>query len=403
MKRSIWKNIWVLVMGLTSLISVGCSSSNKASDSAGGSSGSAESWQGGMQKLNATVSDLIPYVFDDRQFNDPKNYDVIEERTKDLAVLAHKLDQSKEGAVVPPSADPALVFFANQFQGDLTRAYESLLSDHRSYAQSVLKTSISYCVSCHTRGDTGPKFNFQTNSQFVTKLRPLERAKFFTATRQFDSAMKEYLGLLENPSTGRERPFDIERAARGALAISVRVNKDPKTSKRIATDVANRSSTPLFVRSDAETWVKAISEWESDRSPAPQTEAAFLSRTRGLIRRAESQQRYSADMRGDIYYLRATGLVHDYFQRFPQGKDSAEMFYLAGMSYQALRELGFWTIHEMYFERCIRQSPHTKLARQCYEQFEQSVLLGYSGSAGLFLPAGVGKQLEELRTLSTLK
>lgn len=385
-------------------ILIGCSSSNRESQPSGSAEAKpSETWQGKMQSLNATVSELIPYVFDDRQFNDPKNYEKIEEKTKALAGLAHGIDPSQKGSAAAPNQDPAIGFFANQFQGDLARAYESLKSDHRSYAQSVLKTSISYCVSCHTRTDSGPKFNFQTDGSFSAKLRPMDRAKFFTATRNYEGALKEYLGILENPSLGRERPFDIERAARGALAISVRVNKDPKTSRRIAQDVMKRDSTPLFVKSDAESWLKAISEWESDRTGTASTEPGYLQRVRSLLKRAEKEQRYSADMRGDIYYLRATGLVHDYFQQFPKGKSAAEMFYLAGLSYQALRELGFWTIHEMYFEQCIRQAPHTRLARDCYEQFEQSVLLGYSGSAGLFLPASVGKQLQELRALTTLK
>lgn len=380
-----------------------CAATDKNTNDSASTETASPSWQGRMQQLNVTISDLIPYVFDDRQFYDPKNFSVIEEKTKAFASLAHGLDQTKKGAVAPPSSDPALAFFSTQFQSDLQRAQESLTADHRGYAQSVLKTSISYCVSCHTRTDSGPKYNFQTDDGFVKKLRPLDRAKYYTAVRQYESALKEYLGILENPAIGRERPFDVERAARGALAISVRVNKDPKTSKRIAEDVIKRSTTPLFVKSDAESWVKAINEWQTDSAKLPSTEAGFVSRIKSLINKANSQQRYSADMRGDIYYLLATSLVHDYFQKFPNPKNPAEMFYLAGMSYQALRELGFWTIHEMYFERCIRQAPHSPLARTCYEQFEQSVLLGYSGSGGLFLPAAVGKQLLDLRALATAK
>ena len=65
--------------------------------------------------------------------------------------------------------------------------------------------------------------------------------------------------------------------------------------------------------------------------------------------------------------------------------------------------MGFWSLHEMYYERCVRDGAHRPIARMCYEKLEQSLLLGYSGSAGVFLPLSVMKQLKELRELTTVK
>lgn len=74
----------------------GCSSSQKSDSSIQQKTEEATSWSGQMQRLNMTVSELVPYVFDDRKFYDPKNYAEIEEHTKTLASLAHGLDQSQK-------------------------------------------------------------------------------------------------------------------------------------------------------------------------------------------------------------------------------------------------------------------------------------------------------------------
>lgn len=359
-----------------------------------------QNWNSKMVEISHQLSVMGPYIFDERQFSDPANFETIRKQTKKLYELSQSIDPKHAEKFETPSSDPAIPYFATQFREDIQRAHESLESDHRTYARSVLRTSMSYCISCHTRSDAGPKFTEYMSDAFVLKLQPMERARYYTATRQYESALKQFIAILEDPNTGKNRPFDIERAARSALAIAVRVYKDPEQATKIVKDVIDKPVTPLFVRNDATAWLKSIQAWKKDKNTILATEAGMLSKVKGLIAQAEAQQRYPADMKGDIYYLRATSLIHDYFNKYSKPKYATEMYYYAGASYDALKELGFWTLHEMYYEKCVRETPHSAMARKCYESLEQSVLLGYSGSAGLFLPATVQKQLNELRALA---
>ena len=52
-------------------------------------------WSGPMQNMAADVRQLIPYLYDRRAFDDPKNHDVILKSLKDFAQAAHKLDPEK--------------------------------------------------------------------------------------------------------------------------------------------------------------------------------------------------------------------------------------------------------------------------------------------------------------------
>ena len=53
----------------------------------------------------------------------------------------------------------------------------------------------------------------------------------------------------------------------------------------------------------------------------------------------------------------------------------------------------FDQLSNLYFESCVRSSPHSELAEKCYQRFEQNVYFGYTGSSGTHLPEKVKDQL----------
>lgn len=62
--------------------------------------------------------------------------------------------------------------------------------------------------------------------------------------------------------------------------------------------------------------------------------------------------------------------------------------------------MNFWTMHETFYEQCIRLRPGTEQARQCFAKLKDSVTLGYSGSAGVNIPSEVSARLEGFRLMS---
>ena len=52
------------------------------------------------------------------------------------------------------------------------------------------------------------------------------------------------------------------------------------------------------------------------------------------------------------------------------------------------------------FEACVRENPKTPLARRCFQQLSDRVYLGFTGSAGTFIPEEELARLTELRGLA---
>lgn len=355
------------------------------------------SWAGKMQELSQTLSDLILQVSSDQKYNSAEELPKIEKNAKKLADLAHDLKSVK---IPRPDSDPSISILAGLFSEEATRAYQEFKRGNRSYARGILKTISGYCISCHTRNDVGPSFESLPAFSSLPNLNPLEKAEIYTATRQFDKGLAEYQSFISDSNNAQAKPFEWEKAIREYLVLSVRVKKDPEISLKIIEKVLETPKAPYYLKVQAKEWKDSISKWKKEMGKKFQSEEGLHSEAIRLIAAAKTLQKYPADRSGDIYYLRATSIIHEMLQKYPQGKFSAEAFLMAGLSYEALRDLNIWSLHEIYYAGCIHKQPHSSLAQNCYRFYEESIYLGYTGSGGSSLPDDELQRLDVLEKLA---
>ena len=361
-----------------------------------------ESWSEKMRSLEKTLQSLLIDLSSDELFNSPKNFKRIEKDAKNFSMLAHGLKMSKaSNGGASPDADPSIQIIANQFSSEASRAYKLLASGHRAYARNALKSMTGYCMACHTRNASGPNFQNLSMSPQLQSLPDLEKANFLAATRQFDRALETYEGILSKSS--EHQPYDWEKSARSALAIAVRVKKDPDRAMSIVDKLLADQKAPLFIKEQASQWKESLKSWKAEKTNAPQTEEAYFSLAVKLMADAKTLQKYPADRSADILYLRASSAVHDLLSFAPNSPRAADALYLAGLSYEALNDLTLSDSHELYFLECISRAPHTEKARQCFKHYEKSVYFGYSGSGGTILPEEIMDRLRNLDNLSKPK
>lgn len=378
---------------------VGCSSKSRTggteTDSTKGAPPPA-GWSEKMQSLSKTLSDLLPLVASSSKFNDEKNRTRIDEDTKRLKSLAHSL---KSGGT--PNEDPSLRVMTGLFDEDIERALQSLQSGNREYARNILKDTTAYCIQCHTQTANGPDFPRLNLDINTSELNPLERAEFFAATRQFDRALESYTDVLGSDDLAKADPFEWERAARSALAIVVRVRKDPKAAQELIARIEKNKGLPQSTRKSLAYWKQSVKDWLKEKTPKLTTPADQIKHAQTLINRAQKNQEFPLDHSQDILYFRASSLLHDFLSDRSQNPElAAQGLYLAGMSAEATRDMNFWTLHETYYEMCIKTLPHSKQAQSCFARLQDSVTLGYSGSGGVRIPPEVGRRLEQFKELA---
>lgn len=342
-----------------------------------------EAWRDTMKQIAKTLGEAVPYLFTSPVSDQKK----LAEKVHKLTEITKKIDLKEIHSVKFPDDDPALPYIAQMFRSDLVRAESALEAGHVTYAQGVLKSSMNYCLACHTRHEAGTQFPLlDAFKEPLKKASWIERIEIEAATRQYDPVMASVMAQLKEPIAPDMSSLDLERGARIALSILVRIKKDPVRAQLLARAMHDSSKSTVSMKEAATQWQKDIREWQKDQDK----KAGGLNEAKRLIGAGR-------DANAEVRNLRATVVLHDFIQTKPDEKDTAEALFLLGRSYRNLGEIGLWNIHELYFAACIDKLPHSKQAESCFRDYEESVVLGYSGSSGVHLPKAVRDQISDMR------
>ena len=354
-------------------------------------------WNKKMQGLGETFSELLPDLADSSPL-DTKARTRLEKGSKKLASLAHSINMPK--ANLPPDSDPTLPFVAARFDKEVRRANHAIQNGNYEYGKALLRNVGGYCITCHTRNDQGPEFpKFEFNPK-TAKLSPLQRAELFSALRQFDAALEIYEKMTADKELAAQDQWTWGKGLRRGLNLAVRVKKDPDRALSLVAQAQALPQTPGFFARYLPVWKKSLTEWKGERVGKTETEESLYEEALRLAAEGRALQEFSLDSSGDVLYLRSSAAAHDLLGRFPKGKRTAEALLLEGKAYDLLEERMNAPLANFYYEACIRHSPHTPVAHQCFERFESNLLFGYSGSAGTFIPKDLSELSAELRKLA---
>ncbi len=357
-------------------------------------------WREKMQALAATMGELLPELVSKK--GDPA---IIEKDAKALSELSHELQPGllNKKMAPPEDADPSLAIIAGKFSEDTKAAYRAIKAGNIEYGKNRLRTVTAYCIACHTRHDKGPNFPVFPLDPRSEKLAPEELAALYVATRQFDKGLDSFEALIKDKEFAKTKPFEWEHSVRNALALSVRVKNDPDSAKKVVTAALASPILPDYTRGYLTKWQKAIESWKSESRKKIEGETALLKEMRRLLGEAKSAQVFPVDRSAEVQYLRAQSVAHDLLRQAKSAKVKAEGLLTVGIVTEYLNNYVIWPMQEPYYDACVRQVPHTDLAMQCYERFEESTYLGYTGSAGTMIPEDVQVVVAELKALAKPK
>lgn len=334
-----------------------------------------------MQNLKKSLETLEPFIFDKKRFNDPKSKSF-------LATEIHKLaNESSEVKHSPNilSKDPTVRFVAVQFAEELQRADENFSTGWQEYSRSQLVNVTSYCIECHTRLKDGPEFNSRKSSDsYMKKLAVQDRIELMIAFRQYDPALSLVLETLKSIHPLSPVDIDAEQIARLGLLIAVQYKQDITNAMRLSVIVEKNKSFPVFLQEKSKEWKSSLAQWN------PTENLQSLPAIKKIIHQRKSE---IEDMRSIAALLRylTTDLSDD---------ELGEALLLTGESYESLNKISLVTLHENYYESCVRRVPHTKWGKLCFNKLNESVTFGYTGSSGTHIPVEIQKRMQNLKKLT---
>lgn len=356
------------------------------------------SWAQGMQSMAKSLESLLPFVYSKTEFNDVKNrgtvVDLIEGFQSAVQVVPKHVGDELLGK------DPLLKYSLDRLQSNANQSLQAFKEGHTEFARNTLKESVSTCFNCHSATNMGPEFKFTTaNLSSSFRLYPTEKADFYVATRQFDRAVDTLEPILSSPTSFYDSPHEQALALRKYLSLQVRVKKDPIRSAKTLENFLNNKKLPYFLAADAETWLSSLRDWSKEVEKGT---SDTLAKARRLLQKAKRLENSRGFQAGLIEHMRATSLLHESLRTAKNDHSRSKIYYSLGTSYDVLTDLGVWDLPDVYFEACIRSWPKSNQAKSCYRSFERSIVLGFSGSAGVFIPAEERKKLAELKGIAGL-
>ena len=353
-----------------------------------------------MSGFKAGISNLLPLITSPNDFIKQENRNSLLNTIEQLILNVRSLNHSP----VISSIDPSLNYISKELESDLENSLMSVRLQRLDYARYRLMHIVSYCVECHTRTNLGPSFHSENFEKRLVELKPLQRAEFLISIRDFDKALEE-LEKATKENGVETNYFDLDRAIRYSLAISIKYKRSADLSSKIIQKVSAGGRLPFYLRHNVAAWNEAIKDWQTEKPTI--IDLDYVDR---LMEKAKKAQFGFSDRGGDIYYLRAISILHQILEQQISKAEGAEknetlgkIFFYLGTCYEATRDLAVWQLHEKYFETCIHKSPGTVWAEKCYLQYKESLEVGYSGSNGLDIPTDVQKKIEELKSLSEIK
>lgn len=383
-----YPGLWIVALVFP--VVVGCKSSSK-SDSSG-------TWSGQMQSMSENVKALVPFVYDEKAFEDSANRAQILERLKYFAESSHKVN-AQMGK--PFLGDDLLIRYSlSNLQSDLNRAVRSFEEGQMDYSRAVVKGSMAHCFRCHSVTDVGARAAWNLDGVHALELAPIEKADLLVATRKYDEAFQYMEGQLNSKSFQKKHSLDYESFLRRYLALAVRIDKKPDRAFNELNKILAEGNIPSFVMTQAKGWKASLEKWAKEKNGEPKNSADLFNKVKGRFSQAEKVQRFAKDHAGDVEFLRATLMLHNGMPQMKSPKDQAQALFFLGKAYEVLDELGSWNLNESYYEACIQTAPKSTLAKSCYDRLEASLMMGYSGSSGVHLPPGERDRLKRLKEMT---
>jgi len=256
------------------------------------------------------------------------------------------------------------------------------------------------CVACHSR------LPYKRDSELGRSLwnavdagaLPLDqRVRLQVATRQFGPALQSYESLLGGDLVSPAQ-LDLSGYLQDYLAIAIRVRGEPARARRHLDAWRRSKDLPVYLAELSAFWVEALKTLDT---PTPEGEE--LARAKRVLEQAKQLRRFPADRAGLVHDLVASGLLHRRVTALgAPSPESAEAYYLLGVTELRIGSSYWLTEPESYLEAAIRAAPGSPPARQAYAVLEESTLTGYTGAAGEGeLPPEVASWLAELRRLAS--
>lgn len=344
-----------------------------------------------MHEIYGTLSTAFRLSLNEADFGNPAKRKEISKALKALSESAASLRDHEQQL----GADDD--YLRRSLADDAREALIAYERGHHEESRFILYGMTENCISCHSKRPDETDFDLAKNfAQDLRKAGVLleDRARIEAATRQFDTALATYEEMFRSTSMTAAQ-IELSGALLRYLKLALRVKRDPQRAIATLKSFAQREDVPRYLKNHLAKWNASL---EDIRKPNP--EKNLLKAGEAMMKKASAQSQFPEDPDSFVYYIEASGLLHQYVETKPKSKsDLAKAFFLLGVAESHIGYSYWLSETDHFLETAIRVDPKGPHAEKAYTYLESFTYAGWTGSGGEQIPDDVQAHLDELRTL----
>jgi hypothetical protein len=348
-----------------------------------------------MNKAFNALTELIPYLKNEKAFNEKKNEKII---SQNLKILSDSFKTAGHDVLIKQD------LFAPSYQlivENIEDSHKDFLSDKKDYARWLIKETLSSCLDCHSRLPESVTSSFQNGELTVSQKEfktPYDLGVTYMIVRRYVDAKEQFLrsfqdAVIKKDATAMMGPI------KNIMSIELKIKKNPQAMRSLLEDLTKKGNLPFEVQSELLSFIKRLDLWnkESALTSPPKNESeikAFISRKLTPLKKKNSfNDAYKVDL------LLGSGILSNYFFENPTTTMAPELGLWLGWIEKRLKKEEFMSSGDLFLKQCIRKYPRSTTARECLKEYKESVEFDFTGSSGTSLPQEIEKELRELQNL----
>ncbi len=260
----------------------------------------------------------------------------------------------------------------------------------------MLTESFALCMSCHSEDSV--QRNFFSEDSIKTLAPGFIKAEFLFIVRDYADAQDEYIAFLQTKSSLTHDPNRLTALER-LLVLIARTSATMDTGERVLLQASNAAIDGYESRLLAD-WRSALSAiLQGAMKPIDPLHlriedfAAFIEQVMPEIRATNGWQKQQ------VYWVVLRGYLNRFINQHKQTIEMPKLLYWLALADRSLQYKFYDTLSRLYLLECITGYPDHPYARQCFDEYELVMIVSYSGSAGLTIPAEIQEELDKLRAL----
>lgn len=362
-----------------------------------------------MNQVYESFIKLVPYIYSDKLISEGKDKKVQDEITLYLTDLQKAFKNAKHVNLLKiPGFKPSL----ETIDGHIQDTIDSVNSKSKVFAHARLKAMTALCVSCHSGisdkvarnafGDaiaSVKRDQFESDFQYANYLYLVR--KFTEAKTHYEFAIRNAIAKVDKAPKGallddKVVNGDIYTSLRRVLSIFTKISLRPDRAIEFLNRYKNDKNISKYTRTDIELWIKSLEKWKSFDINSVKNINDFIAKNLAPLENSKDKVNTGEH---DITLLISSGVLTKYLNDNPKSDLTPTILYWLAVAERRLSTTYFFSLSDLYLKECMIQFPKSSIAKKCYQEYEDNVIFGYSGSSGTDIPLEERRELERLKTL----